>query len=366
MNVDDLMNNPIILAALKEEEQEQKEKQTRLACTPLGFDVGKKVEGYTLTGVCQEGTENGISELWYAVDDKEREFVIKRPSMEDLGNLEELVPFFSWEARLYSELEHRNIAQCHDVFGLQHPDLPLIDIPHIVIERLEMGADDFIQDVLILKSKSTINEEYLHRLYVVMSQAADGLSYMHSQGLVHCDFNPSQLMLDRHGNVKLMDLSSAKESGELIAGEQDMMITPQYFPKDDDGNLGYLERPYVDPSQDLYAFGMSVMEMLLPVTGMDRKEIAHAMAHVPNSKLFARIREKNVVPEYLLSGVIGNCFESVQIGQPIEFTTERLQEAVRSFALTRYMSNTPVIIKDALSGEVKRVVRPAQDYKKKP
>ena len=45
----------------------------------------------------------------------------------------------------------------------------------------------------------------------------EGLAFLHSEGLVHCDLSPDNLMFDEAGNLKLIDLGAvgAKRSSAI-------------------------------------------------------------------------------------------------------------------------------------------------------
>ena len=364
MTMKDFMKHPIILAAVQEDKMERAERKMRLANTQLGFGKGKKVRDYTITGLIQGSEENGISEIWDAVDGKGREVVIKRPALNELDDVRKLAGQFEQEAQISYGFRHRNIVTCPDIFYIDHPEDPRIQVPHIVLERLEMGAEEFIQDVPIMARRSTMNEEYLFRLYCVMSQVADGLAYMHQQGIVHCDFNLRQVMLDKHETAKIMDFGTAKRQGDMLIDDGELTFTPHYFPRDAKGQPLF-EIQYADPAQDLYASGMSVIEMLLPVTGLDQDEISDLILDAPAKEIIEMVRATNVVQYHLLDGIVANCFDSIYAGQGPRFTAGRLKDAVRSFGLTRYLSNRPEHTIDAMT-RTATTTYPKQDYRKKP
>src|SRR5207247_2329061 len=51
----------------------------------------------------------------------------------------------------------------------------------------------------------------LSRFLSVFGQLCSVLAYLHSQGTVHSDIQPSNLMLDSQGTLKLIDFGVARE-----------------------------------------------------------------------------------------------------------------------------------------------------------
>jgi hypothetical protein len=86
-------------------------------------------------------------------------------------------------------------------------------------------------------------------------QICSGLKEAHAQGIVHRDLKPENVMIDTHGNVKIMDFGIARsmEAGTRLTGA--MIGTPAYMaPEQVSG------KP-VDFRTDIYALGLVLYEM---------------------------------------------------------------------------------------------------------
>lgn len=86
-------------------------------------------------------------------------------------------------------------------------------------------------------------------------QICSGLKEAHAQGIVHRDLKPENVMIDAHGDVKIMDFGIARsmEGGTRLTGT--MIGTPAYMaPEQVSG------KP-VDYRTDIYALGLVLYEM---------------------------------------------------------------------------------------------------------
>src|SRR5450830_1598155 len=106
-------------------------------------------------------------------------------------------------------------------------------------------------------------------------QLLAALEFAHRSGIVHRDVKPQNVMLDRHGNVKVMDFGIARagDSGMTEAGS--ILGTAQYLaPEQAKGQR-------VDERSDLYSVGIVIYEMLTgTVPFMGDSAVTVALKHV--------------------------------------------------------------------------------------
>ena len=102
---------------------------------------------------------------------------------------------FLREARAAASMDHPNIAR---VFDVERTGLGSC----IVMEFVD-GTN--LHDLAVKREPLAIN-----RVAHFISQAANGLHQAHLAGLVHRDVKPANLMLERTGTVKLLDLGLAR------------------------------------------------------------------------------------------------------------------------------------------------------------
>jgi len=118
----------------------------------------------------------------------------------------------------------------------------------------------------------------------LVRQAALGLQYAHEHGLVHRDVKPSNLMLTRDGQIKVLDLGLARFRAEQPAGKE-MTDTGQAM-----GTADYMAPEQVSDSRgvdiraDIYSLGCTLYKLLsgrAPFSGPKYKSSYDKMtAHV--------------------------------------------------------------------------------------
>ncbi|MCX5661545.1 MAG: protein kinase [Planctomycetota bacterium] len=118
---------------------------------------------------------------------------------------------FTREAYAAAQLTHHNVVQIYDI-GAQE-DLNFFSMEFV--EGQSLGD--------LLKAKGRLDAEEAAG-YVL--QAARGLKFAHEQGMVHRDIKPDNLMLNKHGIVKVADLGLVKTPAS-VALEEEVLRIPE-------------------------------------------------------------------------------------------------------------------------------------------
>lgn len=121
-------------------------------------------------------------------------------------------------------------------------------------------------------------------------QTARGLAYAHSQGIVHRDIKPQNLLLDDIGTVKITDLGLARlnhgDDGPAVGTDVTMvggaLGTPDYMPPEQ-----AIDATAIDHRADIYSLGCTLHFLLTgksPFTGTTLMAIllAHRDAAIPS------------------------------------------------------------------------------------
>lgn len=149
---------------------------------------------------------------------------------------------FEQEAKLLAKLQHPHILPIHDYGksdGYTYMVMPLVE-----------GGD--LNDLLTGK-RFTLEETEQ-----VVSQVGDALDYAHTQGIVHRDVKPSNILIDPRGNCLLTDFGIAKlvEGSSSLTGTGNIIGTPDYMSPEQ--GLG----KKLDGRSDIYALGVILYEMV--------------------------------------------------------------------------------------------------------
>src|SRR5262245_8463680 len=159
-----------------------------------------------------------------------------------------VVERFEREARAVAALDHPNIIKIHDVDrdGKLH---------YLVMEYVEGSS---LQD--IIKKKGPLDA--LRACHYIF-QACLGLQHAHDKGLVHRDIKPGNILLDRSGAVKILDLGLAR-----FFHDQGDNLTREHAPTAILGTADYLapeqalDSHGVDARADIYSLGMTFYFLL--------------------------------------------------------------------------------------------------------
>ena len=180
---------------------------------------------------------------------------------------------FHREVRAAARLVHPNIVTAFDAG--EHEG-----IHYLVMEYVE-GED--LGKLVQERGPLPVEEAVAYIL-----QAAKGLAYAHSQGIIHRDVKPSNLLLDRQGVVKILDMGLARvtswegrQTEELTRSGQ-VMGTFEYMAPEQ-----AISSHHADHRADIYSLGCTLYRLLTgeaPYQGSSAWEVilAHREDPIPS------------------------------------------------------------------------------------
>ena len=236
----------------------------------------------------------GMGEVFLAEDTKLGRKVALKLLPQGLLADPELRRRFSQEARAVSALNHPQIVTIYDVGSAGDRDF-------IAMEYVE---GETLRDLL---AAGPIDAR---RAFDLVAQAASGLAAAHESGIVHRDVKPENLMVNRNGQLKVMDFGLAKlverQAAPLFAsGLATVVETPQPASHGTAtgvilGTVSYMSpeqaqgRP-VDHRTDVFSLGLVLYEALTgsrPFSGKSAVDTLHAIIYeepVPASERNPRV-----------------------------------------------------------------------------
>ncbi len=229
---------------------------------------------YELDGVVGRG---GMAEVYRARDLRLDRIVAVKTLREDLARDQTFQARFRREAQSAASLNHPSIVAVYDT---GEDTTPTSHVPFIVMEYVDGRT---IRD-LLRDDRRLLPERALE----ITDGVLRALDYSHRAGIVHRDIKPGNVMLNRQGEIKVMDFGIARAVADTQAT---MTQTAQVI-----GTAQYLSPEQargerVDARSDLYSVGCLLYELLTgrpPFTGDSPVAIAYQHvreAPVPPSRV---------------------------------------------------------------------------------
>ncbi|HMP17751.1 MAG TPA: protein kinase, partial [Gemmatales bacterium] len=156
---------------------------------------------------------------------------------------------FYREARSVAELDHPNIVKAHDVNEYH-------GIHYLVME--------YISGVTLLRYVEKKGRMSWKMAMNIMVQVCRGLQHAHEKGLVHRDIKPANLLIDKTGQVKILDLGLARS----LEKQHDNLTADLSNGKDIQGSIDYVspEQAFgkpVDIRCDIYSLGATIYTVIV-------------------------------------------------------------------------------------------------------
>lgn len=188
-----------------------------------------------------------MAEVYRAYQPSLERFVAIKALHAFLADDPEFKSRFEKEARNIARLKHNHIVQVYD-FEMDSDS----ETYYMVMELVEGPTLKDLMSDLVENGELLPVRESLR----ITREAAGALAYAHSQGMIHRDVKPANLMLDHGDRVVLTDFGIAKiVKGVQFTASGGMVGTPAYMaPEQGLGDAG-------DERSDLYSLGVILFQM---------------------------------------------------------------------------------------------------------
>ncbi len=229
--------------------------------TPSGTSSNVLAGRYEILEMLGEG---GMGAVYKARDVELDRFVAVKVIRPELAAQKQVLKRFKQELILARAITHKNVIRIYDLG--EAAGSKFITMEYIVGKDLKQ----MVQEKGKLSSDETVP---------ILQQILRALNAAHSEGIVHRDMKPQNVMVDQQGVVTVMDFGIARSmeaSGVTRAGA--LLGTPAYMSPEQAKGLP------ADARSDLFAVGVIAYEML---TGNPPFEAETAMA-----TMLKRIQER--------------------------------------------------------------------------
>jgi len=236
--------------------------------------IGQILKGYEVVEQIKEGS---VGIVWKVTNTRGQVFALKQISQKNAARPEKIRQFKK-EATLTAKLQHKSIIRVYEYLDVQ-------PLPGFVMEYFDSEN---------LKYAMWYMPERVYKYeFRVLRQVAEALDYIHSQGIIHKDLKPENVLINARSEVRLIDFSLGQSKmdrflqlGRRIEG------TPLYMAPEQIQGLK------CDPRTDIYAFGVLMYELLTkrpPFLGTTEKALFEK--HVKEPPMPMRSHVKTLSPD---------------------------------------------------------------------
>lgn len=234
---------------------------------------------YRLLNIVNTGQ---TSRIWQAYDDHRNDFVAIKVLLDRFRGDREYVHYLRWEYVVAGKMQSDRIIRIHDYQSNRgNPYLAIEWFAAVNLKQLiRRGVDRFA-----------------HQVPSIIEQAAEALVYFNQQGWVHRDVKPDNYLLNRDGELKLIDFALAtrqkKGLSRLFPGKLKIQGTRSYMSPEQ------IAGKALDERADLYSLGCTIYELLSgkpPFTAANANELL--MKHMKAAPPLLEAANRNVTPEF--------------------------------------------------------------------
>ena len=200
--------------------------------------------------IIEELGSGGMGQVYRVEDTKTNEEIALKLIRPEVAADKKTIDRFRNELTTARKIRHKNVCGMYDLGEYKGA--------HFITMEFVPGQDlkGLIRQSGQLAVGTTIN---------IAKQICDGLTEAHKLAVVHRDLKPSNIMIDKEGDVRIMDFGIARSlEAKGITGAGVMIGTPEYMSPEQ------VEAKEIDRRSDIYSLGVILYEMVtgrLPFEG---------------------------------------------------------------------------------------------------
>ena len=294
----------------------------------IGSVFGRRYEILQLLG------EGGMGAVYKARDLEVDRLVALKVIRPELAGNPQVLRRFKQELILTSKITHKNVIRIYDLG--QAEGVKYISMEFIAGQDLRT----------LLRNRTKFKSEEAVR---IIQQICRALEAAHSEGVIHRDLKPHNIMVDANGRVSVMDFGIAHSmEGSGITQTGALLGTPEYMsPEQARGTK-------VDERSDLFSLGIVFYELLTGKTPFQADTMLGTLVRRTQERAVPPVKVDPSIPQYV-SDVITRCL-ATHPEDRYQSATEVLQE-LETWQPTRQTPLTRVSTRPAPAV-------PARDWKR--
>jgi serine/threonine-protein kinase len=239
-------------------------------------DVGERFGSYE---IFEELGAGGLASVHLARSRAIKSPVALKRMFPHIANIKELVDSFIEEARLARHLQHPGIARVYEFGRLRGTYFIAFEfVPGPTVQQL------------YIQCAQSVGKIPVPVVVAIAAQLCDALDHAHTRrneigldlGIVHRDVSPSNVIVSKSGQVKLIDFGLAKTKQSSVQSQAGVIK----------GKLNYVAPEYIaggklDARCDLWALGVMMYELLTNQRLFEATD---------NAETLERVREMPIPP----------------------------------------------------------------------
>lgn len=201
--------------------------------TDMAFTEKVAIKELFIKGVC--GRNFNSTEISISLTENKRAFSAQQEK-------------FRKEARRIRKLNNPHIVGVHDLFDENGTSYYVMDF----VEGESLSTR-------MKRTKKPLDEK---EMMLILNQILDALACVHAEGIWHLDLKPANIMVDKNGNVQLIDFGASKQlkntNGESLSTSSAMAYTTGFASSEQ------MEQNFdkFGPWTDLYSLGATIYNLL--------------------------------------------------------------------------------------------------------
>jgi len=191
--------------------------------------------------IIEELGRGGMGQVYRVEDKKTREELALKLIKPEISADKKTIERFANELTIAHRITHNSVCRMHHLG--EEKGRFYITMEYVAGEDLK----SFIKRAAPLSRSRTL---------AIAKQLCEGLTEAHRHGIVHRDLKPANIMIDREGNVRIMDFGIARcVQGRGMTENGILIGTPEYMSPEQ------MEAKDIDQRSDIYSLGIILYEM---------------------------------------------------------------------------------------------------------